>query len=97
MSTGSKSAIARAIVAKSRRASASPRPHRSSRTGHAISVRSCGCHSAGIESPAARGVSTSVRAGATAMSAHYSPGVRSIAGYGSTIHFADSSAERLVV
>src|SRR3954467_7102700 len=31
------------------------------------------------------------------MSAHYSPGVRSIAGYGSTIHFVESSAERLVV
>jgi glyoxylate utilization-related uncharacterized protein len=31
------------------------------------------------------------------MRAHYSPGVRSIAGYGSTITFVDSSDERVVV
>src|SRR4051812_41291635 len=50
-----------------------------------------------MPSPAARGVSTSVRAGSTAMRAHYSPDVRSISGYGSTITFVEASPERVVV
>ena len=56
MVTGSNSATALATAAWVFKVLGKSAPHKSSRQGQAIQVRSWGCHSAGIQKPASLGL-----------------------------------------